>query len=186
MSPSSGTVLGQTAVTIFGSGFVRAFANHCRWGNLTTRVTSLNTTQITCPTPRMPVGRKPVELTMNGQQYTSDNRSFSFYLDPHVHRLGVPGTEAELGSWLDPKVTMPRAGYTMVRVWGSGFMGGTDYRCRINGAAESIAATYDASLDCLLCWSNKWLDGVNNAVEVSLNGREFTKDNVTAFMNFFW
>ena len=186
MSPSSGTVLGQTAVTIFGSGFVRAFANHCRWGNLTTRVTNLNATQITCPTPRMPVGRKPVELTMNGQQYTSDNRSFSFYLDPHVHRLGVPGTEAELGSWLDPKVTMPRAGYTMVRVWGSGFMGGTDYRCRINGAAESIAATYDASLDCLLCWSNKWLDGVNNAVEVSLNGREFTKDNVTAFMNFFW
>ena len=103
-----------------------------------------------------------------------------------MRRLSVPGVEGEIGSYQDPKVTMPSAGYTMVRVWGTGFMGGTDYRCRINDAEKPIEATYDSSLDCLLCWSNQWKDEVHNSVEVTLNGREYTKDNVTVFINFFW
>ena len=187
MSPSSGTILGQTLVTIVGSGFTRAFNNLCRWdGVLTTNISSINSTHIECASPRIAAGRRPVEVTMNGQQYTSDGHTFSFYLDPHVRRLSVPGVEGEIGSYQDPKVTMPSAGYTMVRVWGTGFMGGTDYRCRINDAEKPIEATYDSSLDCLLCWSNQWKDEVHNSVEVTLNGREYTKDNVTVFINFFW
>ena len=132
------------------------------------------------------VGTKLLEVTLNGQQYTDSGPAFSGYLDPHVHRLGVPGHEGEPGAWLASKRTLPDAGFVLVRVWGTGFMGGSDYRCRINAATAPIAATYDAALDCILCWSNAWLDGVQNAVEVSLNAREFTMDNVTTFMKFFW
>ena len=220
ISPSSGTVLGQTATTIYGTGFTSlppstANPNLCRWGNLTTNITTVNATHITCPSPRAPVGRRAVEVTMNGQQYTSDGHSFAHYLAPHIHRLSVPGTEGELNSWLDPKVTLPQAGYILVRVWGSGFMGGTDYRCRLNNATDAIrpqaqepgyvererdfpsgkyaeptglqaiVATYDESLDCILCWSNQWLDGVNH-VEVTLNGREYTTDGASILINQFW
>ena len=124
---------------------------------------------------------------MNGQQYTNDGLSFGFYLAPHVYRLSVPGTEGEFNSWLDPKVTLPQAGYVLVRVWGTGFMGGTDYRCLINNATveDYLEATYDARLDAILCWSNRWVDGTN-AVEVTLNGREYTRDGVQLEINLFW
>jgi len=187
VSPSSGTILGQTAVTIYGSGFLGADDTLFRWGELTTNATRLNATHLICHAPRASAGARDLEVTLNGQQYTADGRTFIHYLDPHVHLLSVSGSKGKQGSWLDPKVTLPEAGYIMVRVWGSGFMGGTDYRCRLNNATadESLAATYDASLDCIKCWSNTWLDGMNS-VEVTLNGREYTSDARSLLINQFW
>ena len=128
---------------------------------------------------------------MNGQQFTSDGHNFSFYLHPHVERLSVPGRQGDLGTWTEDKVTMPQAGFILVRVWGSGFMGGTDYRCRIN-EHEPITATYDESMDCILCWSDLWKGSSDprgageNLVEVTLNGREYTTDNISIPIKFFW
>jgi hypothetical protein len=113
-------------------------------------------------------------------------------MHPQVRSLSVPGSMAQLNSWLDTKVTLPQAGYIMVRVWGSGFMGGTDYRCAINDNPP-IPATYDGSLDAILCWSDLWRgargaprDSSTNLVEVTLNGQQYTKDNVSIPINFFW
>ena len=191
VSPASGTIQGETMVTIAGNSFVSSFANLCRWGNVTTKISSLNSTHIVCPSPRIGVGMRPLEVSMNGQQFTSDGHNFSFYLHPHVERLSVPGRQGDLGTWTEDKVTMPQAGFILVRVWGSGFMGGTDYRCRIN-EHEPITATYDESMDCILCWSDLWKGSSDprgageNLVEVTLNGREYTTDNISIPIKFFW
>ena len=71
-----------------------------------------------------------------------------------------------------------------MRVWGSGFRGGTDYRCRI-GTHAPLPATYDEQLDCILCWSDLWIDG-DNPVEVTLNGRQYTRDGKNASINLYW
>ena len=79
---------------------------------------------------------------------------------------------------------MPQAGYIMMHIWGSGFMGGTDYRCKINQNA-AIEATYDPPSDSIKCWSDLWIDGTNY-VEVTLNGREYTSDGHHTEINQFW
>jgi hypothetical protein len=170
---------------------VASKANLCRWGSQTTNATSINETHIVCPSPRTDAGSRALEVTMNGQQYTADGIDFSFYLHPRVHKLSVSGRQGELGTWTSDKITVPQRGFILVRVWGSGFFGGTDYRCRINNNGP-IAATYEESLDCILCWSDLWKGSSDpygtgsNLVEVTLNGRQYTHDNQTIPIHFFW
>jgi len=184
VSPASGPTSGETSVTVSGVAFAWSFNNLCRWGDVTTNVTWLAASQLVCASPKLAVGVVDLEITQNGQQYTSGHVHFSYFLPPSVHYLGVPGTIGELASWQSAKVTLPQAGYVLVRAWGSGFMGGTDYRCQINRHSP-IAATYDSTMDCILCWSDLWEDGVNT-VEVSLNGREYTQDGANITINKFW
>ena len=65
----------------------------------------------------------------------------------------------------------------------AGFMGGTDYRCKINDQTP-IEATYDADSDSIRCRSNLWAG--MNYVEVTLNGREYTSDGLPLPINHFW
>ena len=149
---------------------------------------------LVCPSPSASFGIVPLRITQNGQQYSNDTVAYSNYLDPSVRYLSVPGTMGELGSWIESKVVHPFGGgldhgvyvggYSLVRVWGTGYIGGTDYRCMLNHE-DVIAATYDAALDCIECWSDLWLDGSNH-VEVTLNGRQYTTDNASFVYNPFW
>jgi hypothetical protein len=122
VSPASGTIHGQTLVTVSGSFTVASKANLCRWGSQTTNATSINETHIVCPSPRTDAGSRALEVTMNGQQYTADGIDFSFYLHPRVHKLSVSGRQGELGTWTSDKITVPQRGFILVRVWGSGFL----------------------------------------------------------------
>ena len=184
--PASGTALGSSPVTISGTGFLSSLrgVELCRWGNATTNVTFVNETHIICLTPAAAPGLARLEVAINGQQYTADSFNFSWYSDPHVRSLSWPGTQRELNSWLEPKITLPNDGFVLVRAWGTAFMGGTDYRCRINDE-DPIQATYDAMLDSIMCLSDLWIDGPNT-VEVTLNGQEYTSDNATFTYVPFW
>jgi hypothetical protein len=195
ISPASGTVVGGVAVTVYGSFFERSVRNLCRWGNTTTTdVATLSESELVCTSPPASVGAVPLEVTQNGQQYSADRVDYFAYQHPAVRHLTVPGQVGELGSWLEDKVVYPEGGgfglgvyeggFTLVRAWGSGFMGGTDYRCMLN-AADVIPATYDSELDCIKCWSNLWLDGANS-VEVTLNGRQYTGNNYSLQINPYW
>jgi hypothetical protein len=184
ISPASGTVLGQTTVTIAGSGFELAGTNQCRWNHVTTKVSSINASHVECPTPRRRNGISRVEVTLNGQQYTAGECNFSHHLQPHVQKLSLAGEIGEPDSFMASKITLPRDGDVMVSIWGMGFMGGTDYRCKIN-ENEPIEATYDARSDCVKCWSDSWVDGTN-FVEVTLNGREYTSNGAAVEVNYYW
>ena len=48
-----------------------------------------------------------------------------------------------------------------------------------------VAATYDAGMDRIKCWSNLWLDGLNT-VEVTLNGRQYTPPDTNLTINIWW
>jgi hypothetical protein len=135
-------------------------------------------------TPTPPAPRCPPTSFFLLRQYSSDGVAFSYYQPPRVTRLSVPGVQGALGSWQESKVTHPIDGYIMVRVWGSGFGGGTDYRCTVRGHAP-IPAEYDPTHDCINCWSDLWIDG-ENRVEVTLNGRQYTNDRMNASINLYW
>jgi len=184
ISPASGTVVGGVLVTVYGTAFERSFSNLCRWGNYTTNVTSLAPSELVCASPPSPYGLVALEVSLNGQQYTSNGVAYSSYLHPAINRLSVPGFLGELDSWLATQIVHPIDGFTLVRAWGSGYSGGTDYRCKINRELV-IAAVYDPVLDCVRCWSDGWLDGLNS-VEVTLNGRQYTSDNVTIAIDPYW
>ena len=147
-------------------------------------MTWLTASQLVCASPEQGIGRVGIEVSQNGQQYTSNQLEFSYFLPPAVHYLSIPGSIGELNTAIAELVTLPQAGYVLVRAWGSGYEGGTDYRCRINQQAP-IAATYDTAHDCILCWSDLFDDGVN-LVEVSLNGRDYTSSGVNVTVNKFW
>ena len=83
-------------------------------------------------------------MSANGQQFTSDARPFSYYLEPEIERLSTEEFIGALGTWQEEKVVQPLNGYVMVRVWGSGFVGGT-YRCRIQDAAGVDHAPFAAT-----------------------------------------
>tara|TARA_B100000524_G_scaffold262630_1_gene143224 strand:- start:683 stop:895 length:213 start_codon:yes stop_codon:yes gene_type:complete len=68
-----------------------------------------------------------------------------------------------------------------VRVWGNGFGGGTDYRCKLSDA-DVISAAHDEALDCITCFSDLWQDG-SNKVEVTLNGREYSENQRSIEIN---
>jgi hypothetical protein len=184
VSPASGPTLGGTPVTVSGLEFAASSNNLCRWGAVTTDVIVLSAVQLACSSPSLSAGIHGLAVTQNGQQYTSEVLNFSLYLPPRIHFLSLPGVVGDLGSWLAAKVTVPVSGYIPVRVWGSGFMGGTDYRCKINSHSP-ISATYDDLLDCIVCWSDLWMDGPNT-VEVTLNGQEYTSDGMNVTVNMFW
>ena len=184
ISPASGTVLGGVLVTITGTSFLHSFRTVCRWAGDTTNGTWLSPTEVVCSSPRLHgFGPVALEISQNGQQYSAHRVLFSYYQSPQVTMLSVPGVQSTLGSW-QPKVTHPSGRYIMVRVWGSGFGGGTDYRCQI-GPNESVAAEHDETHDCIQCWSDLWIDG-DNRVEVTLNGRQYTRNNLNVSINLYW
>ena len=103
----------------------------------------------------------PVEVSINSQEHTQDAVAFSFYGEPIVSHLRF-----ERG---------PVTGGTSVAVSGSSFRGGSVHRCRFG--EQTVNATYDAYHDELRCVSPAAYVG-DSAVEISLNGQQFTKNGV--------
>ena len=183
ISPASGTMLGGVLVTVTGTSFLSSFRTLCRWASYTANGTWLSPTEVVCPSPLQGFGLVALEISQNGQQYSAHRVLFSYYQAPRVTMLSVPVVQSALGSW-QPKVTHPSGRYIMVRVWGSGFGGGTDYRCQI-GSNDPVAAEHDETHDCIKCWSELWIDG-DNRVEVTLNGRQYTSNNLKVSINLYW
>ena len=183
ISPASGTMLGSVLVTVTGTSFVSSFRTWCRWAGDTTNGTWRSPTVVVCPSPPHGFGLVALEISQNGQQYSGHRVLFSYYQSPRVTMLSVPSVQSALGSW-QSKATHLSGRYIMVRVWGSGFGGGTDYRCQI-GPNEPVAAEHDETHDCIQCWSDLWING-DNRVEVTLNGRQYTSNNLNVSIDLYW
>lgn len=79
LSPSSGPTLGAL-VTITGSGFLPSNSLVCRVLGMAKPVTLISSTQIVCQLNSVSSAQSvSVEVSNNNQQYTSDNKMFTFY-----------------------------------------------------------------------------------------------------------
>jgi hypothetical protein len=77
--PSSGPTLGAS-VTISGSGFLPSSSLVCRVLGVTRPVTLISSTQVLCPLYSVSSAQSAsVEVSNNKQQFTSDNKVFTFY-----------------------------------------------------------------------------------------------------------
>jgi hypothetical protein len=77
-TPRSGIHLGQTPVFIIGAGFVNSTALACRFGLATVSATFLSYANVLCIAPAQAAGPVFLEVTNNGDDFTTDRLVF-FY-----------------------------------------------------------------------------------------------------------
>ena len=115
----------------------------------------------------VPVETFIVEVTANGQQYTSDSVLFTQYPEPVLSLFTPSGG--------------PTAGGTALRLSGTGLRHGSEYSCRF-GTDDIVPARLDYSTGVLHCTTPQYMDyGLSQQIlfpshlSVSLNGQQFSQ-----------
>ena len=169
LSPSSGPALGGTLVAVSGHRLAAGSDRRCRFGSIEVTATVAEHGGVACgddtllcvsPTQLAGVGAA-VEVTLNGQQYTSDAHAFAVYSgDARV-------------SAVTPSLA-PLDGGTLLAVSGAHLGGGSDYRCRFGGNSSSlVVASFNGGAATVECYAPP-LPRAAHAVQLSLNGQQFT------------
>jgi len=104
-----------------------------------------------------------LRVSLNGQQFSRAPLPFVYFGQPTVSSLSP--------------ACGPATGGTLVVVSGAQLTNGSAYRCRF-GSSAPVEATYSLA-DGLRCFSPSGLpEGINGALEVSLNALDYTVDGV--------
>ena len=174
LSESSGSVLGGSTVALTGSNFRNASGLSCRFSMYSpvarqtiVPATYKSETVASCVTPPMPAGLAVVEVSNNGQDFSSGLQSFRFVGEPRVFKVS------------------PRhgsiAGGTSLLVSGSNFVDTGDmFACKVG--SQVVAASFVSStlarctVPPALNVSAAILDDV--AVEISNANFQFSNDGV--------
>ena len=124
-SPDRGPIDGGTLVRIHGANFDGApdlSVYHCRFGEAVTNATLVNRSLLTCITMPLIQGVHCLEVTQNGQDYTSACVQFTALQTTFLTALSPTSGPVE--------------GDTLVTIQGVHVARGVDYRCRfVDGAA---------------------------------------------------
>ena len=175
ISPSCGPVDGATAIGVGGRHFDLGTHYMCHFTPQLVNATAHGHAAMACVAPPIPSVRNTLvahhtafEVTLNGQQYTSDGVVWKYTPIPHV-------------SSIFPTAGVATGGVTITLV-GYGFGSGCDLRCDFRGVAI-VNATWHARSHALLCDTPPARDGTFAPVEITLNGQQYTSDgiNVTYF-----
>ena len=135
-----GPTSGGTSVAVQGSSFRGGSAYRCRFGVRVVDATyAADHDELHCVSPSSGAGNVSIEISLNGQQFTTSDIGFEYYTEANVSHV-IPSAG-------------PRQGGTFVTLVGAGFGAGMDYRCRFEGAASLavVPATVesDATMRCL-------------------------------------
>ena len=110
-----------------GPGFVGGSDYRCRFGSASVRASVVDGGNLTCTTPAQASGESvAVEISMNGQQYSTSKVPFVYH-DPSAVTSLSPSSGVSAGS-------------TVVRVLGSGFQPFEETLCRFGSG--SVAARW--------------------------------------------
>ena len=124
--PERGPTSGSTEVVISGSNLGLASHYKCRFGALEVAASyNAEGGTIHCASAAQPNGSRPLEVSLNAQQYTTSAVPFTFYAPVHV-------------SLVTPDAG-PTAGNTLVRLSGSGFASGAEYRCKFGSQVVNLS-----------------------------------------------
>ena len=160
----------------FGSRSLLSSSEHARFSSLPQYSTLVNGTPsaaglaMVCVSPPSPLNGSalpsggPLELTLNGQQFTTDTVEWLFTARPLVS-IVVPTSGVT-------------AGGTLLTVHGAGFLGACLPRCSFGGIERFVNASV-ADDGRMLCHTPPGDADYVSTVEVSLNAQQYTDDGAT-------
>jgi len=124
--PSMGSALGGDLVTVIGANFVDGGVGmRCRFGDASSFAALVNASAISCMTPRQPAVVAPVEVSINGHDFSESRAEFVFT------GWSIHSVSPRLG---------PTAGGTLVTVEMQGMAhSSAEYMCRF-GSAQLVSA----------------------------------------------
>ena len=166
-SPSTGPAEGNTILRIRGSDFRGATDIACRFDTVVVPANlSLDLPHhISCLVPPgLAIGSYALDISLNGQDFTSSSLNFSVYGRPTVTALSPSSG--------------PLLGGTLVEVGGGNLTGGNHFLCRFGAMLVNASLVTDADQKTLQCVSPRMGNATFVAVEVSLNGQDFTADEM--------
>ena len=172
--PAAGPVAGGTRVAVLGSAFREAPSLRCRFesSGATAVARYVGVGQLECAAPPSAgAGLRVVEVSMNGQQFSSSGVRFTYRPAAAVSSVWPSRGAAEGG--------------TAVTVLGSGFSAAAEAAgallCRWNASVTAAAYVSESALSC----NSTRTPAGYVALEVSTNGREYTSDgSVFIFVRF--
>lgn len=172
VSPNTGSILGGTLVTLSGSDFSGGSVYRCRFGDTLTdaSVSGEISDHLLCRLPpQLPATPRAVEVSLNGQEYSSSGLLFVVYDIPLPLSLSPSSGPSEGGTLVQ------------MQVQGADLSIGSHYLCRF--AVVVVNATYakdDHRLHCYAPRANASLTPPAVVpVGVSLNGQDYSASAVT-------
>lgn len=157
VNPTTGPTRGGTLITLFGSFSNLGVTYNCTVGStVLISATRLAHDRLRCRTMPMAHGLHPVEVTLNGQDFSGAGTSFRAYLPPIL--LDIHPASG------------PESGGTLLTLSGRGLDEGSNRSCAFNGSLITPAIVQSETL--LLCNSPISEHGLL-AVGLSLNGQQY-------------
>ena len=87
LSPKSGPIEGGRDVVLRGTNFQYASTLCCRFDTIQVDATYINSTSISCLSPRHPIGEVQITVSINGHDYTSQSITYRYIPSPIVHLI---------------------------------------------------------------------------------------------------
>ena len=161
--PLAGPESGDTVVTITGAGFTDTREILCEFGPVGTLVpgTWVDSSTISCISPRHMPGVVPLRLSMNRQQFVETGLSFEYLVQSTVRTISPSSG--------------PRHGGTLVDVAGTAFVNSTALSCRLG--SRSLPAVFVDS-EHLRCTTPPSVSSSLLSLEISNNGVDYTSSAV--------
>jgi len=157
VNPTTGPTRGGTLITLFGSFSNLGVTYNCTVGStVLISATRLAHDRLRCRTMSMAHGLHPVEVTLNGQDFSGAGTSFRAYLPPIL--LDIHPASG------------PESGGTLLTLSGRGLDEGSNRSCAFNGSLITPATVQSEAL--LLCNAPLSEHGLL-AVGLSLNGQQY-------------
>ena len=171
MAPSHGPTAGDSVVVVTGLNFALGSHYICSFGGSRVPASHEGTRSdqtIFCLAPPMPQGFASVEVSLNGQQFSSSTVDYSFQVLPVVRRITPPRG--------------PPSGQTLIAVYADHLErhsqrhlpSGTGYFCRFSTNSSVVPATYNHDMARLECITPRLRGGRSVPVEITTNGQDFS------------
>ncbi len=171
ISPSSGSVLGGTKVTLRGYGFVPLATMSCRFGSVAVPALCKSSNEITCISPPSAVrSSQMLSLTLNGVDRSPSPVLYRYTETPSVHSI-FPTRGSVVGG-------------TVLTIFGRGFEDTSAAKCvfRILGNPSVRATAADFIYPQQLTCKSPSVEAPTRAsVHVSINGADATPDSATFY-----
>jgi hypothetical protein len=177
--PASASVTGNVSVSVSGGPFFSKDGLYCRFGGIVVPGLFYSPNLISCNPPLHASGTYALEVTQNGQDFTTSGHTFRYY---HTCSVGS----------ISPMSGPARKSGTNIKVVGENFVNTTHLQCRFGLA--SVPATFVRSTE-IFCSSPpiessslsfvhfpgyypQLMRGKIVSLEVSSNGQDFTSNGV--------